>query len=128
MQFPEMKNKKGSVSVFLVFILAAMVGLAATFIYASKQKAYTGICDGALNLAMRSVLSEYDLTLYERYGLMAFEKSGMEAALELNDYVDYSFKGRAPLKKTQASFGDYSLAYFKNDTKFQSIDSSERNL
>ena len=114
MCFPGMKSKKGSVSVFLVFILAAMVGLTAAFIYASKQKAYTGICDGAINLAMRSVLSEFDLTLYERYGLMAFEKSGMEAALEVNDYVDYSFEGRAPVKKTQTTFGDYSLADVSN--------------
>lgn len=105
-----MNNKKGSVSVFLLYILTAMIGLAALFIYASKQKSDAGICDGALNLAMRSVLSEYDLTLYERYGLMAFEKSGMEASLELNDYVDYSFEGRAPMKKTQIAFGEYSMA------------------
>ncbi len=109
-----MNSKKGSVSVFLMFILAAVVGLTAAFIYASKQKASEGICDGALNLAMRSVLSEYDLTLYEKYGLLAFEKNGMESALELNDYVDYSFNGRAPMKKTQVTFGDYSLADINN--------------
>ena len=114
MLFLKMNSKKGSVSVFLVFILTAMIGLSAAFIYASKQKAEVGICDGALNLAMRSVLSEYNLTLYERYGLMAFERNGMEAALELNDYVDYSFEGRAPMKKTQVSFGNYSMANMDN--------------
>lgn len=102
-------NKKGSVSVFLVFILVAMIGVTAVFISASKQKAYTGISDGAVTLAMRSVLSEYDLTLYERYGLLGFEKNGMESALEINDYVDYTFKGKSPLRKTQVVFGSYSL-------------------
>lgn len=102
-------SKKGSISVFLVFILAAMIGLTAVFIYASKQKAYTGISDGALNLAMRSILSEYNLALYERYGLLGFEKSGMETSLEINDYVDYTFNGKAPVKKTQVNFGEYSL-------------------
>lgn len=103
-------SKRGSVSVFLVYVIAAMVALAAAFVYAARQKAYTGICDGVLNLAQRSVLSEYDLVLYERYGLMAFEKSGMEAALEINDYVDYTFEKDAPVKKTQVAFGEYSMA------------------
>ena len=89
-----MKNsKKGSVSVFLIFILSAIIGLTAVFIYVSKQKAYTGICDGALNLAMRSILSEFDQGMFDRYGLLGFDKNGMETALEINDYVDYSFKG-----------------------------------
>lgn len=109
MVWPKMMNKKGSASVFLVYIISAMVALAALFVYAAKIKAYTGICDGVLNLAQRSVLSEYDLTLYERYGLMAFEKNGMEAALEIDGYIDYSFKKDAPAKKTQVTFGDYSM-------------------
>ena len=105
----QMKNKRGSVSVFLVFIITSVIGMTAVFIYAAKQNAQTGICDGVLNLAMRSVLSEYDLTLYERYGLMAFEKNGMAASLEINDYVDYSFKNNAPVKKMQVDFGNHSL-------------------
>lgn len=105
-----MKNKKGSITVFLVFIIASVIGMTAAFIYASRQNVQMGICDGVLNLAMRSVLSEYDLTLYERYGIMAFEKSGMEVALEINDYVDYSFDESSPVKKTQVEFGHHSLA------------------
>ena len=104
-----MMNKKGSVSVFLVYIISAMVALAALFVYAAKIKAYTGVCDGVLNLAQRSVLSEYDLTLYERYGLLAFESNGMEAALKIDDYVDYSFDKDSPVKKTEVTFGDYSM-------------------
>ena len=104
-----MRNKRGSITVFLVFIVASVIGLTAVFIYAAKQNVQTGICDGVLNLAMRSILSEYDITLYERYGLMAFEKSGMEAALEINDYVDYSFNTASPVKKTQVDFGSHSL-------------------
>jgi len=104
-----MMNKKGSVSVFLVYIVSSMIALAALFVYAAKIKAYTGICDGVLSLAQRSVLSEYDLTLYDRYGLMAFEKNGMEAAFTIDGYVDYSFEKDAPVKKIQVTFGDYSM-------------------
>lgn len=111
----QMKNsKRGSVSVFLVFIITAMIGLAAAFVYAAKHKAYTGISDGVINLAMRSILSEYDLTLYDRYGLMAFEKNGMESALEIADYVDYTFKKDTPVKKIRVTFGEHSMANINN--------------
>ena len=104
-----MINKKGTVSVFLVYIISAMVILAALFVYAAKIKTYTGICDGVLNLAQRSVLSEYDLTLYERYGLLAFETNGMEAAFKIDSYIDSSFPKDTPVKKTDITFGDYSM-------------------
>lgn len=105
-----MNNKRGSSSVFLMFILAAVIGVTAMFIYAAKQTAYTGIGDGALNLSMRSILSEFDLALKERYGLMAFEKNGMEAALEINDYVDYMFNDKNPVKEIEVTFGNYPLS------------------
>jgi len=116
-----MNNKRGSISVFLVFIIASVIGVTAAFIYAAKQNAQTGISDGVINLAMRSILSEYDLNLYQRYGLIAFEKTGMETALEINDYVDYSFEGKSPVKKTQVDFGNHSLADI-NTLKKQIID------
>ena len=119
-----MINKKGTVSVFLVYIISAMVILAALFVYAAKIKAYTGICDGVLNLAQRSVLSEYDLTLYERYGLLAFETNGMEAAFKIDSYIDSSFPKDTPVKKTDITFGDYSMGNV-NTLKKQIIEHME---
>ena len=109
---------------FLVFILAAMVGASAVFIYAARQTAHESIGEGALNLAMRSVLSEFDLVLKDRYGLLAFEKSGMEAALEINDYTDYAFEGRNPVKKIKTDFGSYALSNI-DTLKSQIIDYME---
>lgn len=114
-----MNNKRGSSSVFLVFIMSAMIGAAALFIYAAKQTAYTGISDGALNMSMRSILSEFDIMLKDRYGLLAFEKSGMEAALEVNDYIDYTFDKEDPVNEIEVSFGDYPLS--NTDTLKQQI-------
>lgn len=105
-----MNNKKGSSSVFLVFVMTIMIGATGVFIYAARQSAYTGISDGALNMGMRSVLSEFDLELKDRYGLMAFEKSGMETAMEINDYVDYTFEKEKAVKKIHITFGDYQLS------------------
>lgn len=106
-----MKNsKRGSSSVFLVIILAAMTGTAGLFIYAAKQSAYTGMGEGALHSGMRSVLSEFDLELKERYDLMAFEKSGMEASLEISDYTDFAFNSDNPVKNIEAGFDGYVLS------------------
>lgn len=102
-------NKKGGAAVFLVFVMTAMVAAAAAFIYMSKHTAYKGIGDGVLNLAMRSVLSEFDLTLQERYGLFAFEKSGMEAALDIDEYLEYSLGDHIPFDNIQLIFSNYSL-------------------
>lgn len=119
-----MNNKKGSSTVFLVFVLAAMVGVAAVFIYAARQTAHESIAEGSLNLGMRSVLSEFDIVLKDRYGLMAFEKSGMEAALEIGDYTDYAFCGRSPVKQLKVDFGNYALSDI-NTLKSQIIDYME---
>lgn len=105
-----MNNRKGSTSVFLVFIMTAMIGATAVFIFAARQTAYTGISDGAINLSIRSILSEFDLTLKDRYGLMAFEKNGMEAALEINDYVDYTLEKEKAVSKIQVFYDKYPLS------------------
>lgn len=104
-----MWNRRGSASVFLVFIMTAMIGAAAAFIYMSKHTAYGGISDGVVNLAMRSVLAEFDVTLKDRYGLFAFEKSGLETAIEINDDLDCVFDTLTPIKKMEISFDKYCL-------------------
>ncbi len=116
-----------------------MLGMAAVFVLAAKQKAYTGISDGVLNLSMRSILSEYDLTLYERYGLLAFEKNAMEASMDIIDYVDFTFPEDTPVKKVQVGFGEYSMAdtdnlrqqileYMKSPSAVGMIDNETKNV
>lgn len=107
-----MKNKKGSASVFLVFILTAMVALTAVFIYAAKQAAIISYGDGLLNLACRSVLSEFNLELKDRYGLFAFEKTGEEVETQIKEDMDYALRGHqeADIRGISVSFGQFSLA------------------
>lgn len=105
-----LNNKKGSSSVFLVFIMSAMIGVTAVFVYAAKQTAYTGIGDGLLNMSMRSVMSEFNLQLKDGYDLMAFENSSMEAAFKIEDYVEYTFEKGDPVSDIKVTFGDYPLS------------------
>lgn len=104
-------NKKGSTSIFLLFILAAMVMLTAAFAYAAKTAALTSYCDGLLHLAGKSVLSEFDLELKERYGLFAFERTGQEVARIVTEDTDYALdpSDRARLKELQVDFGTQQL-------------------
>lgn len=106
-----MGNKRGSTSVFLVYILSAMVLLTAAFVYAAREKALSGYGDGLLGLASRSVLSEFNLELKDRYGIFAFEKHGTELQNDIRAYINYSLRmnSYARLEKTEIRFGDYSL-------------------
>lgn len=105
-------NNKGSISVFLVFILTAMIALTAAFIYASRETAVRGFGDGVLNLALQSVLSEFDLSLKERYHLFALEKRNDEVRNDIEAYAEYAFSesNTASLDETQVWMGKYSLA------------------
>lgn len=87
-----MNNKKGSTSIFLVFILTAMIALTAAFIYAAKQTTVFSYCDGLLNLAGKSLLSEFDLNLKAVYGLFAFDANGSQMKSDILDYTEYSLQ------------------------------------
>lgn len=109
-----MNNKKGSTSIFLAFILTAMIALTAAFIYAAKQTAVFSSCDGLLTLAGKSLLSEFDLNLKASYGLFAFEANGSQMKSDILDYTDYSLhtlqSGRAtPIENINVETGNYSL-------------------
>ncbi len=106
-----MNNKRGSTSVFLVFILTSMIFLIAAFIYAAKEISSESYEDGLLGLASRSVLSEFHTELKERYDIFAFESHGMEAERDIRGYMNEALRlnGGRHLEKTDVSFGDYSL-------------------
>lgn len=106
-----MNNKKGSTSIFLVFILTAMIALTTAFIYAAKQTAVFSYCDGLLNLAGKSLLSEFDLNLKTAYGLFAFEANGSQMKSDILDYTGYSLQSgdHPPIKNISVDAGGYSL-------------------
>ena len=84
-------SKRGTASVFLMMILASMILVTGLFVHAASRTAGRSYTDAVLELAGRSILSEYDIPLQERYGIFAVqaEQSQMEAKLKY--YADYSF-------------------------------------
>ena len=84
--------KKGSASVFLVMITAVMFSLVFAYITATGKIAGTGYADSILNLAGRSVLSEFDRALMDEYGIFAFRGNEYEIKEKFSYYADYTFE------------------------------------
>lgn len=85
------QSRKGSTSVFLTLILAAMLMLAGLFIYHSSQAAARSYVDAVFELAGRSVLSEYDTVLLKEYGLFAIHADETEIENKIKFYTNCSF-------------------------------------
>lgn len=62
---------KGSVSIFLVIILVPVIVVCTIFIDVSRVKLAQGLAASSADLALNSVLTQYDMELSDYYGLMA---------------------------------------------------------
>ena len=92
-------SKKGSTSVFLTMILASVLFAVGVFINQASQLAGRSYTDAVLELAGRSILSEYDIQLQKRYGIFAVHTNQDQAEDKIKYYSDYSFHDNA-LKET----------------------------
>ena len=83
-------NKKGITAVFLTIIAGAVLSCVIVFIQLAASAASVSYCGNLFNLAGRSVLSEFDLELKSRYGIIAFSRDGSSIAEEIKRYVKYT--------------------------------------
>lgn len=109
-------SKRGFSAVFLTLILGSMVTLTLTFVHAAAQKAGESTADSVFRLAALSVLGEYDLELYQRYGILAHGRSEDEIDRLIRMYADTTFRNKRPmdlirsdLQSVEASLKQYSL-------------------
>lgn len=84
-------SKKGSTSVFLMMILASMIFAVSLFIYEASQLAGRNYTDAVLEMGGRSVLSEYDIHLNKRYGILAVHAEPVQTEEKIRYYANYSF-------------------------------------
>ncbi len=83
-------DKKGFTAVFLSIIAGAVLSCVILFIQLAASAASVSYCGNLFNLAGRSVLSEFDLELKSRYGIIAFSRSNSDIVSELKRYVKYT--------------------------------------
>lgn len=86
------RNKRGSISVFLIMILASFIMLIGVLVHNSARITSKSYADAVFDLAGRSILSEYNIKLMEDYGLFAMRGQEEEIENKLNFYAVNSFK------------------------------------
>ncbi len=84
-------NKRGVTAVFLTIMTGTMISVVIAFVVLSSRLAAVGMAESVFNLAGRSVLSEFDRELKERYGFIAFIGEGAAAGEKILRYADRSF-------------------------------------
>lgn len=113
----KLKNKRGSTTVFICMVLATTLLMAGFFGEAAGGVLSRPYADSVIDLAGRSILSEYDKTLKDRYGLFGFQLNEEELEKLMDKYVGESFKkykgkiGLLPLKinKVEVDISEFSL-------------------
>ena len=87
-------NRDGSVHVFLIGITAALFLFMAVLIDFARIAAFERMAETAAYSGVRSALSAYDRTLYERYGL--FARGGSDGGEIFNRVVSAALKPEHP--------------------------------
>ncbi len=107
------KNKKGSLMVFLAIFFVAIVSALFTFIEASKQIAIKGSVDAIGDVITQAILAEYDLNLQKKYNLFGFYGLNKDVNRKADFYAKEAFgkKKYIDYKGCQSNLTEYSLAH-----------------
>ena len=80
------RKKRGAVSVFLVIVLVPVILVTSVFIDASRMKLAQSVVSSSGDLAMNTVLSQYDQDLNDFYGMLASCQNVDEVIGTVKDY------------------------------------------
>lgn len=113
-------EKRGSVSVSLTLILTVCLLSIAVITEAAIGKALRVAGTYGVDLAGRAVLSEYNTTLYQKYGLIGFNLTESEAKQKMQFYLENMFQPeeenhtllRAEVGRIDIYLSDYVLSNY----------------
>ena len=107
-----LKSKEGSTVIFLAIILTTMIGISITFVTENKKLCEKSYVNDVTYLAGRSILSEYNTTLKDNYGIMGFSSYEGEVTKKLGEYLDASFNLKEDLKTSKiiVDSGEFRLS------------------
>ena len=114
-------SRRGSISIFLVVVFACFITVTAVLFAGAKSASGRSMADASLQLAGRSVLSEYDRRLMSDYGLLAFR--GDEKRIE-DAIVYYSEASLAPKDPLYRLFRSGNARTFSQDTRCKDVNVS----
>lgn len=93
-------SKKGNSSVLLMMIFSAMLIITSAFVYMGANFTSYSYEESVLQVAGRSILSEFHKGLKENYGIFAFKDYYSETPEKFRYYMDQNFKR----KREKSSF------------------------
>ena len=105
-------SKKGSSIVFLSIVLSGIIFMILAFILASQRVGTIGYSNSILTMSFKSVMSEYNVELKDRYGMFGFAGNSADVENKVFYYSDYSFENRENINidSIDADTSLYSLA------------------
>ncbi|MGN0733966.1 MAG: DUF5702 domain-containing protein [Emergencia sp.] len=109
-----MKSRKGTVTVLICLFFATLMSLISAYIGAAKATALSSAVKSLGSLWGESVMAEYDLNLYNRYGLFGFYGQPADVTDRLDFYAIRSIgqKRYVDYEGSSARLYDYSLVNF----------------
>ena len=100
-----MKSKKGTATVLICLFFVTLMSLISAYIGAAKATALSSAVKSLGSLWGESVMAEYDLNLYNRYGLFGFYGQPVDVTDRLDFYAIRSACAAAvPLRQLSAPF------------------------
>lgn len=87
-----MGNKKGSITILICLFFSSLMILITAYIGAAKATALSGTVKSLGLLWGESVLAEYDLNLYNRYGIFGFYGQPADIGGKFDFYANKSFE------------------------------------
>ena len=88
-------QRRGSSALFLAVIMASLMAITLTLVFAGRNQVRISIADGSLQLASVSLLSEYDYYVQRDYGLFLLQGTDSQLSQSLRDYTGFSAKASA---------------------------------
>lgn len=88
------KNKKGSLSIYLAIFFVVIISASVIFIKETKNRAIESSTKSISSVWLLSELGKYDRHLYEKYGIYGFYGNRDEIVKDINHMANYSFKDK----------------------------------
>ena len=88
------KNKKGSLSIYLAIFFVVIISASVIFIKETKNRAIESSTKSISSVWLLSELGRYDRHLYEKYGIYGFYGNRDEIVKDINYMANYSFKDK----------------------------------
>ncbi len=109
-------SKKGSFTIFALFLFIALIISLWIIINAAGSLAMESTVNSFGTIWGKSILSEYDLILRNRYGLLAYYDNQQSVKDKLTKYINYTIEDKDYIfcEEVECELEDYSLINIDN--------------